>query len=153
MGGGASAAGADEGSAHPAKGAKRGIHEDDALDPSARHAAQLAPPGATVGASLVAPEAAAAPAASARVSLETLMPGLVRRVAWSEGDGKRRAMRVEIGEGALAGGALLVQAEDGRVHVRLDAPAHVDVEAWRERVAERLAKRGVQVDAIEVGHV
>jgi hypothetical protein len=93
----------------------------------------------------------AAQVTSARGSLETLLPILAKRVALSHGDGKRRAMRLESCEGHLSGSTLLVQAEQGRVHVRLDAPAHVDAGAWRSRIEERHARRGIAVEAIEIG--
>ena len=48
-------------------------------------------------------------------------PDMVKKIAWA-GDGKRGSMRLELGAGALAGGTLLVQAEEGRVRVELNAP-------------------------------
>jgi hypothetical protein len=58
-------------------------------------------------------------------------------------------VRLEIGAGELAGGTLLVQVDDGRVRVRLIAPPGVDVAAWRGRITDRLAARGLAVDAVE----
>lgn len=127
--------------------ARRRTTPDESLDPSARHAAHLAPPGMP-GAS---PATTASPAqVEARVqsSLEDLLPALVRRVAWT-GDGRRGTVRLELGAGELAGGTLLVQVEDGRVRVRLSAPPGVDVSAWRARIADRLEARGLVVDSVE----
>jgi hypothetical protein len=81
--------------------------------------------------------------------LEDLLPSLVRKVAWS-GDGRRGTVRLELAAGALAGGTLLVQTDEGRVTVHLSAPAGVDLEAWRSRIAQRLASRGLPVDQVEV---
>lgn len=122
----------------------------DDLDPAARQAAQLAPP--VPPAPPPPPTVAAPPAAGTppvRASLEDLLPALVRRVAWS-GDARRSAVRMELGAGSLSGATLLVQSEQGRVEVRLSVPPGVDAEAWRARIASRLAARGLEVDLIEV---
>jgi hypothetical protein len=78
-----------------------------------------------------------------------VLPELVRRIAWS-GDGKRGSIRLEFGAGALSGGTLVVHADDGRVRVELEAPAGADVTAWRARLEERLASRGVVVEELTV---
>jgi hypothetical protein len=82
------------------------------------------------------------------------MPGLVRRIAWS-GDGRRGALRLEVGSGALAGASVLVQSRGGRVDVTLgSAPgaSHTrdELEAWRDRIAARLEARGIDVGAVDV---
>jgi hypothetical protein len=93
---------------------------------------------------------AAAPVqARAPVSLEEVLPELVRRVAWS-GDGRRGTIRLELGKGELAGATLLVHADEGRVKVELSAPAGVDAGGWRDRIVERLSLRGVVVDEVRV---
>ncbi len=84
------------------------------------------------------------------MSLEDLVPALVRKVAWS-GDARRGAVRLELGAGALAGVTLIVHANDGRVQVQLSAPPGVDLEDWRDRIAQRLAARGLSVDDVRVG--
>ena len=128
--------------------------EDDALDPVARHAAQLAPP-TILAPPPPAPLAAGpsdpggAPALRAMTSLEEILPQLVRRLSMT-GDGKRGAVRVEIGSGALAGSTLLVSSEDGRLRVELSAPSSVDAASWRDRIASRLAARGLVVDEVLV---
>jgi hypothetical protein len=81
--------------------------------------------------------------------METVLPELVRRIAWA-GDGRRGSMRLEFGSGALTGGTLVVHAEEGRVRVELDAPPGTDLAAWRARLEERLASRGVVVDELSV---
>jgi hypothetical protein len=129
---------------------RKALAEEPALDSSARHAAQLAPP--SMG-GLAVPGAAAGPAqVEARVrssSLEDLLPELVRRVAWS-GDGRRGTVRLELGAGELAGATLLVHVDDGRVRLQLSVPPGVSPGGWRERIAERLGARGLVVDGVEV---
>lgn len=124
-------------------------HREDPADPHVRHAAQLGPPPG-VGLSETAGQATtpAAVGGPARASLEDLLPSLVRRVAWS-GDGRRGTVRLELGSGALAGAELVVHAEDGHVRVQLRAPAGVDLGPLRERIAVRLAKRGLSLDEVE----
>jgi hypothetical protein len=138
----------------PAVFAYRRDEHDESLQPGARRAAQLGPPSA---ASLPV-QALIEPAAPmpvqvevrARASFEDLLPALVRKVAWS-GDSRRGSIRLELGAGALAGATLLVQADDGRVCVRLSAPPGVDLDGWRERIAGRLAARGLgSVDDVHV---
>jgi hypothetical protein len=141
----------------PRGGRERTLHErdtkhasqDDPLDPSARRAAQLAPPPVVAGPTVSAPPPPAPIEAGAHASLETLLPALVRRIAWS-GDARRGAVRLEVGAGAMAGGTLLVEANDGRVHVRISAPAGADAAAWRDRIARRLEERGIDVEAVIV---
>jgi len=74
----------------------------------------------------------------------------MRKVAWS-GNSRRGSVRLELGAGALAGATLIVHANDGRVHVQLSAPPGVDLEDWRDRIAQRLAARGLSVDDVRVG--
>jgi hypothetical protein len=151
-------------------GGRHGADDDGAptaLDAAARHAAQLAPPQAggpgnepAPAMAAGAPPAAGGPGApsgvpaSAAAVLEDLMAGMVRKVAWS-GDGRRGALRLELGSGALAGATVLVQATGGRVDVTLgsapgSAHSRDELEAWRGRIAARLAARGIDVGAVEV---
>jgi hypothetical protein len=137
---------------HPGDLARRERdHErrDDPTDPHVRHAAQLGPPPGLAQGEIVSLATNPAPAGvPARASLEDLLPALVRRVAWS-GDGRRGTVRLELGSGALAGAELVVHADDGRVRVQLRAPAGVDLGVLRERIAVRLAARGVALDEVE----
>jgi hypothetical protein len=132
-----------------------GRAQEDALDRLAQHAAQLAPPALpppappAAGAPLACAPAHAVAEARAHGSLEDLLPQLVRKVAWS-GDGRRGAVRLELGVGSLAGATLLVQSEGGQVRVRLSAPPGLDADAWQARITERLAARGLSVDAVDV---
>lgn len=128
---------------------KRRRHEGaDDLDPSARQAAQLAPPIGIAPPTEAEKEQVAAQT-NARVSLEDLVPQLVKKIAWS-GDGQRGTVRMELGAGELAGSTLTVSAANGRVSVDVAAPPGTDVAAWRERLSSRLAARGLALDTIEV---
>jgi len=121
----------------------------DPLDPATRHSVQIAPLlGLCEGPATPAPPDAPVQV-TARASLEEVLPALVRRIAWS-GDGKRGTLRLEFGQGALAGGTLLVHADDGRVRVELQAPPGADPSAWKSRIASRLTKRGVKLDELVV---
>jgi hypothetical protein len=130
----------------PARGRRR-TPDADPLDPSTRHAAQLAPP---VQAGPAPPGSATTAQVAARVqsSVEDLLPALVRRVAWSS-DGRRGTVRLELGAGDLAGATLMVHVDEGRVRVHLSAPPGVALGGWRERIADRLAARGLAVDGVE----
>ena len=115
------------------------------------------PPGLLACPGPMAPDAAASSAAieqdttstRAAASLEDILPTLVRRIGWS-GDRHRGTVRIELGASELAGGTLLVHAEGGRVRVHLDAPPGVDIRQWQQRICDRLAKRGVSTDSVEV---
>jgi hypothetical protein len=116
------------------------------LDPMVQVLGALAPRAAPV-IPVVRPEPAAV--AESRTAMEHLMAKLVRRVAWS-GNGRTGVARLELGAGELEGATLTIQADDGRVHVALDLPPGVDRAAWKTRISERLAIRGLQVEAVEV---
>lgn len=88
-------------------------------------------------------------AATARVSLEQVVEQLVRKIAWS-GNMRAGVMRVEIGEGALSGASLLVQADGAELRVTLDLPAGADAAGWRERIEKRLTNKGLRVTDFEV---
>ena len=89
----------------------------DPLDPETRRCAQLAPPAFTPAAVVpVAPDAEIAP--RARVSMEELLPQLVKRIAWA-GDKRRGSVQMELGAGPHAGTVITVHADEGRVRVEL----------------------------------
>jgi hypothetical protein len=124
-------------------------HAEAPLDPAARQAAYLGPPPSLDRSVLPGPVPAEVTARRASASLEELLPSLVRKVGWS-GDGRKGTVRLELGAGALAGGTLLVHAEDGRVRVHLTAPSGASLGEWKDRISERLAARGLTVDEVEV---
>ncbi len=147
-----------EASPEPPAGAPTdGLAEDSPdgpLHPASRQAARLAPPSHAATLAAPPPAAGAAPPSGvtsppSRISLEELLPELVRRAAWS-GDGRRGALRLEFGAGALAGATLLVQADEGRVRVRLTVPPGTDADGWRSRISARLEGKGLDVDSVEV---
>jgi hypothetical protein len=132
--------------------------EDDPLDPMRRHRAAADPQGLLICPtgpaqvdSLATGTSSPPATTNARMgaSLEDLFPALVRRIAWS-GDRHRGTVRIELGAGELAGGTLLVHAEDGRVRVHLDAPPGADSRQWQQRIRDRLATRGLATDSVEV---
>jgi hypothetical protein len=123
-------------------------HREDPADPHVRRAAQLGPPPGLAQGEIVSQAAMPPPVSGpARASLEDLLPALVRRVAWS-GDGRRGTVRLELGSGALAGAELVVHADEGRVRVQLHGPPGVDLKPMRERIAARLAARGLSLDDV-----
>lgn len=126
--------------------------DDDALGPRARHAAQLAPPlqvTFTDAVVRVSSPPEAEQSARAHTSLEDVLPAVLKRIAWF-GDARRGTVRMELGAGALAGSTLIIESEDGRLRVRMQAPAGVDAEAWRRRIAERFARKQLDVEDISL---
>ena len=119
----------------------------DPLDPAARHMAQLAPPPpfASVAAPLTSPTAGEGIAPRARVSMEELLPQLVRRIAWA-GDRHKGTVQLELGAGRHAGTIVTVHADAGRVRVELQGAG--DVDALRARLDARLRKSGLDVESI-----
>jgi hypothetical protein len=135
-------------SAGPAKHEKPLSQHDDDLDPMARRAAQLAPP-VQLGGPAATFEPSAIVDTHARVSLEEILPQLVKKIAWA-GDGKKGSVRIELGAGELAGSTLLVHADDGKVRVELSVPPGVDANAWKERIHSKLSARGLDVESVDV---
>lgn len=114
--------------------------EHELLDPATRQAAQLAPPLATP----LAPAPAEAVAPRARVSMEELLPQLVRRIAWA-GDRRKGTVQLELGAGRHAGTTVTVHADEGRVRVEL---AGAGADELRGRIDARLRERGIQVESV-----
>jgi hypothetical protein len=116
-------------------------------DPLVRTLAQCAGPWS---AGFEASVPAADPGVFARLApVEQVLLQLVRRIAWS-GDAKAGSARIELGSGELAGATLLVHAEAGIVHVSLELPPGADPFAWRERIGQRLGRRGIEVGSLDV---
>ncbi len=126
---------------------KRPDHESgEELDPAMRQTAQLAPP---IGTMTSAESETSKLASQTRVSLEDLVPQLVKKIAWS-GDAQRGTVRMELGAGELAGATLTVSAEAGRVSVHMQTPPGTDIAAWRERLTSRLEGRGLSLESVSV---
>jgi hypothetical protein len=87
--------------------------------------------------------------ATSRVSLERLLPQLVRRIAWS-GDAHRGTARLEFGQGQLEGATLIVHSDRGAVSVQLEVPPGVDGAEWKARIGKRLDARGLHIAELEV---
>jgi hypothetical protein len=150
--------GRDRPSVGKGAGAGTGARADadaDELDAAARQLAHLAPPAlgletpiqplTTTLPTPVAPAPSVPTGPGPSLSLEELLPALVRKIAWS-GDARRGTVRIELGAGALAGATLLVASDGGRVQVTLSAGSDVELEPWRDRIAARLADRGLDAD-------
>lgn len=82
----------------------------------------------------LAPPTEAVPA-RARISMEELLPQLVRRIAWA-GDQRRGSVQLELGSGRYAGTVITVHAEEGRVRVQVEGDSEL---------RERLEARGFEV--------
>jgi hypothetical protein len=88
----------------------------------------------------------APPPAPAATPVLDVFSELVRKVAWSR-DGRRGAVRLELGGSSFAGATLLVEADElGRIQVRIDAPGGLDATEWCERIRARLAARGLEAE-------
>lgn len=116
----------------------------DPLDPSVRTTAHLGPP-------MIAPPPALEPGAPAqevtsraRVSMEELLPLVVRRIAWG-GDKTKAAVHVELGTGSFAGTTVTVHAEGRRVRLELGGAG--DLDALRARLESRLRAAGIDVES------
>ena len=121
------------------------MSELDWLDPSARQAAQLAPPG--VGSNGVHAASGASDEPVRARSLEELLPVLVRRIAWA-GDRQRGTVRLELGAGAYAGATIVVHADGGRVRVEIGGSEGPDLDRLRARLDARLRGHGLDVESV-----
>lgn len=129
---------------------ERGDEKKDAfdpLDPATRRAAQLAPPQAMTPwepAAIARPNLTEDIAPRARVSMEELLPQLVKRIAWA-GDRRKGTVQLELGAGRHAGTTVTVHADGGRVRVELQGS---DVEELRSRIDARLKRHGLDVESV-----
>ena len=105
----------------------------DPLDPETRRFAQMGPPAFTPATAPPPVQADAEVAPRARVSMEELLPQLVKRIAWA-GDKRRGSVQMELGAGPHAGTVVTVHAVDGRVRVELSGD---DSGALRRRLEEK----------------
>ncbi len=132
--------------------------EEGLLHASTRHAAHLAPPFSlgegqcsggvnAIAATAATREIDAAPATAARVSMEDLLPQLVRRIAWA-GDRKRGTMQLELGAGRHEGTTVTVHADDGRVRIELGGKDAAAVADLRSRIDARLRRQGIDVESV-----
>ncbi|MCL2778578.1 MAG: hypothetical protein FWD73_11285 [Polyangiaceae bacterium] len=126
---------------------RRHDHDLDALDPAARQAAQLAPPTLMFAQGSPNAVAAAAEPARARMSMEELMPALVKKIAWA-GDKNKGSVRLELGAGAYEGTTLVVHSDAGRVRVEVSGKEGADLDQFRQRLGERLRGQGIDVESV-----
>jgi hypothetical protein len=107
--------------------------EADILDPTTRITASLAPP---------MPSAIAGPTEQvtqrARVSLEELVPQVVRRIAWG-GDRTKGSVHLEL----VSGEKVTVHAEGRRVRVEVEGNADLE-----RRIGSRLRAAGIEVESV-----
>jgi hypothetical protein len=107
--------------------------EADILDPTTRITASLAPP---------IPSAIAGPTEQvtqrARVSLEELVPQVVKRIAWG-GDRTKGSVHLEL----VSGEKVTVHAEGRRVRVEVEG--NEDLE---RRIGSRLRAAGIEVEGV-----
>jgi len=107
--------------------------DPDPLDPETRRYAQLAPPSFAHAGPLAPATSVDDVAPRARVSMEELLPQLVKRIAWA-GDKRRGSVQMELGSGPHAGTVVTVHADDGKVRVELQGD---DSGGLRQRLEAR----------------
>lgn len=73
----------------------------------------------------------------------------VRRIAWG-GDRHRSVAYIELGAGELKGASLTLEARGSAISLVLDLPAGASSAGWAQRLADRLARRGLEVQSVEV---
>lgn len=107
--------------------------DHDLLDPTARITAHLAPP-------VVSPSStpAAETVTRSRVSLEELIPQVLKRIAWG-GDRTKGSVHLEL----TSGEKVTVHAEGRRV--RLEVEGNADLE---RRIGSRLRAAGIEVESV-----
>jgi hypothetical protein len=76
---------------------------------------------------------------------ERLVAEIVRNIAWG-GDRRRGAARIELGGERFGGTRVTIEVEGDRLRLSLDAPPGVDAVALRQRLTERLERRGLTVE-------
>jgi len=106
----------------------------DPLDPAVRSSAQLAPPLASTSFVTKSEEVTQ----RSRISLEELIPHVVRRIAWG-GDRAKGSAVLEL----TSGDRITVHAEGRRV--RVEADGNVELE---RRIESRLRAAGIEVESV-----
>lgn len=108
----------------------------DWVDPTARALLQWAPPpGAVV----------ATPSGVPSQVLDQVALQLVRKVSVGQS-----TVHLQLGDGQLAGGAVLVTAGSEGLEIRITAPPGMDAAAFGRAVEQRLERRGLRIASIEV---
>lgn len=124
---------------------------DELAERPARESASIEPEWAHRVALLGPPPGELQPTAQAHVeqvsrhaSLEELAPTLLRKMAWS-GDGRKGAARLELGEGALSGAVVMLEADHGVVALSVDGLSAAEESKLRTRLAAGLEARGFRL--------
>jgi len=73
----------------------------------------------------------------------------VRRIAWG-GDRQRSVAYIELAAGELSGASLTLEARGKALSVVVEVPAGTSTAGWAERLATRLAQRGLDVESVVV---
>lgn len=94
------------------------------------------------------PESVAANATNSTLAMAELWRA-VRRVAWG-GDRHRSVAYIELGAGALDGAAVTLEARGSAISIVLELPPGTSSAGWGQRLADRLARRGLEVESVEV---
>lgn len=123
----------DKGEAHDERKPKERVKDAELLDPSTRMTAQLAPPLAS---STTTPSEQVTQ--RSRMSLEELIPHVVRRIAWG-GDRAKGSAVLEL----TSGDRITVHAEGRRV--RIEAAGNAELE---RRIESRLRAAGIEVESV-----
>ena len=129
-------------------GLGRGTQEDgdESLSSMSRALAAMGPGLAAISQSNLS--GSASPAASlSTTQFEALLSTLVRKIGWSA---DRNTVRLEVGAGAIRGGVLTIHAGSSGVVVHVETPVGVDIGRLKERIAGRLAMKGVAIESIDV---
>lgn len=108
------------------------------VDPLQRVLAHSTPP----------PESVAPHVANPSLAMDELWR-TVRRIAWG-GDRHRGVAHIELGAGELSGAAVTLEARGTTISLVLELPSGASGAGWAERLADRLARRGLEVESVEV---
>jgi hypothetical protein len=106
------------------------------VDPTARALLQWAPPPGSV---------IATPSGVPSQVLDQVALQLVRKVSVGQS-----TVHLQLGDGQLAGGAVLVTAGADGLDIRITAPAGVDAAEFAKAVEQRLLRRGLRIANLEV---
>lgn len=96
-----------------------------------------------IAANALAREVAPTEAPRARVSMEELLPQLVKRIAWG-GDRRRGAVQLELGAGKHAGTIVTVHSDAGRL--RVEVQGGPEDALLKRRIEARLVRQGLDVE-------
>lgn len=122
----------------------RSADEESCLDPLTRHLANPVGIG-TIPVPILDSNGLQQRMELARAqTLEQMLPCIVRKAAWQiDADRRSATLRLEIGSGMFDGATVLIRADLREVHIELDAPPGIDLEAWKSRLRLRLASQGL----------